>query len=50
MFYLGRKAAQKKSATLDLRDPKAREEFLMSEMVKANQKIQEGKGLQEVEM
>ena len=28
--------------TIDLRDPKAREEFLMSEIMKANQKLAEG--------
>ena len=32
-----------KKNTIDLRDPKAREEFLMSEIMKANQKMAEGK-------
>ena len=31
-----------KKSTVDLRDPKAREEFLMSEVMKANQKMAEG--------
>ena len=33
--------AAKKSA-IDLRDPKVREEYLMSEVMKANQKMAEG--------
>ena len=32
-----------KKSTIDLRDPKVREEFLMSEVMKANQKLAEGK-------
>ena len=32
-----------KNKTMDLRDPKVREEFLMSEVMKANQKMAEGK-------
>ena len=36
-----RRLASKKN-TIDLRDPKAREEFLMSEIMKANQKMAEG--------
>ena len=34
--------AAKKKSLLDLRDPKVREEFLMGEMSKANQKLMEG--------
>ncbi len=37
----GRKAAEK--VVIDLRDPKVREEFLMAEMMKANNKMMEGK-------
>ena len=40
---LGRKAAKKRLNTIDLRDPEVRQEFLTSEMMKANQKITEGK-------
>lgn len=36
-----RRLAAKKN-TIDLRDPKVREEFLMSEIMKANQKMAEG--------
>lgn len=38
----GRKAAKKGKNTIDLRDPKVREEFLTSEMMQANQKLNEG--------
>jgi len=40
----GRRAAAKKQSNVvvDLRDPKVREEFLMSELVKANQMLSEG--------
>ena len=40
--FEGRKEAKRKENTIDLRDPKVREEFLTSEMMKANQKITEG--------
>ena len=36
-----RRRAAKKNI-IDLRDPKAREEYLMSEIMKANQKMAEG--------
>ena len=40
---VGRKAAAKKpKVVVDLRDPKAREEFLMAELNNANQKLMEG--------
>jgi hypothetical protein len=42
MFTLGRRSTKKQSSTIDLRDPKVRQEFLTSEMVKANQNISEG--------
>lgn len=43
----GRRAAAKKQSNVvvDLRDPKVREEFLMSELVKANQMLTEGSTL-----
>ena len=42
LHFAGRKASKKKSGTIDLRDPQVRQEFLTSEMVKANQMLQEG--------
>ena len=42
MSFAGRKANSKKSEMIDLRDPKVREEFLMGEISKANQKMAEG--------
>ncbi|XP_064403428.1 mitochondrial import receptor subunit TOM20 homolog B-like [Halichondria panicea] len=39
---LARRKTAKKSGAVDLRDPKVREEFLMSEMMKGNQKLTEG--------
>ena len=36
-----------KNKTMDLRDPKVREEFLMSEVMKANQKMAEGEKMQQ---
>ena len=46
MLITGRRLTQRKNAgpVIDLRDPKVREEFLMSEMVKANQNMMEGQG------
>lgn len=39
----GRRAAERRSETvINLRDPKAREEFLASEKMMANQKLMEG--------
>lgn len=38
-----RRSAKKQDKTVDLRDPKVRQEFLTEEMVKANQKLTEGK-------
>lgn len=39
---VGRRAAKKAGNTIDLRDPKVRQEFLTEELMKANQKISEG--------
>ena len=37
-----RLAAKENLVNIDLRDPKVREEFLMSEIMKANQRMAEG--------
>ena len=41
-LLVGRRAAKKQGNTVDLRDPKVRQEFLTAELMKANQKISEG--------
>lgn len=42
LSLVGRRAAKKQGNTIDLRDPKVRQEFLTAELMKANQNISEG--------
>lgn len=42
VFYLGRRAAKKQESTMDMRDPKVKQEFIASELKKAQVKLTEG--------
>ena len=42
-FLAGRRAAKRHDNTIDLRDPKAKQEFITSELQKANIKLSEGR-------